>query len=98
MKIHPVGSHVLVKVQAQPPEETSPGGLVLPHKLPRAPQIVEVVAIGPGEYRNGALVPNRVEPGERAMMGTNYDSIELMIDGAPHRLIDEGDILAVVED
>ncbi|MDO5331731.1 MAG: co-chaperone GroES [Bacillota bacterium] len=93
MKVKPLGDKVLIKrVEA---EEKTAGGLILAATAKEAPQLAEVIAVGPGETVDGKLVPMQVKVGDKVFFG-KFSGTEIKIDGEEH-IISEKEILAIAE-
>lgn len=90
--IKPLADRVVVKILAQ--EEVTTGGIVLPDTAKEKPQEGEVVAVGPGKYEDGKLVPMSVKVGEKVIF-SKYGGTEIKIDGVEYLILRESDILAV---
>jgi len=94
MKVRPLGDKVLIKrLEA---EEKSAGGLILTGSAKEAPQLAEVIAVGPGETVDGKLVPMQVKVGEKVFFG-KFSGTTIKIDGEEHIILSEKEILAVAE-
>lgn len=90
--IKPLADRVVVKVLTQ--EEVTSGGIVLPDTAKEKPQEGEVVAVGPGKYEDGKLVPMTVKVGEKVIF-SKYGGTEVKVDGVEYLILRESDILAV---
>ncbi|MDI6869778.1 MAG: co-chaperone GroES [Bacillota bacterium] len=90
--IKPLADRVVVKVLSQ--EEVTSGGIVLPDTAKEKPQEGEVVAVGPGKYEDGKLVPMTVKVGEKVIF-SKYGGTEVKIDGEEYLILRESDILAI---
>ena len=94
MQIKPLSNRVVLKnVEA---EETTKSGILLTGTAKEKPQMSEVVAIGPGEVRDGVLVPMTVKVGNKVIT-SKYSGTEVKIDGEDYIIVKEDDILAIVE-
>jgi chaperonin GroES len=85
--VHPLGSRVLVRVEAQ--ENVTPSGLYLPDTAKEKPQRGEVVAIGDD------LEVIKVAVGDRVLF-PKYTGTEVRLDDADHLLIESGDLIAIL--
>ena len=54
-KIRPLHDRVIVKRIAE--EEKTKGGIIIPDTAKEKPQEGKVIAVGPGKYEDGKLVP-----------------------------------------
>jgi chaperonin GroES len=94
MNIKPLGDRVVIKrLEA---EETTKGGIVLPGSAKEKPQIVEVVAVGPGGVVDGKDVIMEVEVGDRVLI-SKYAGTEVKIDDLEYTILRQSDILAIVD-
>ena len=94
MTVKPLSNRVVLKkVEA---EETTKSGILLAGSAKEKPQMSEVVAIGPGEVRDGVLVPMTVKVGNKVIT-SKYSGTEVKIDGNEYIIVKEDDILAIVE-
>jgi chaperonin GroES len=94
MKLQPLGDRVVVK----PKEETdmrTPSGLVIPDTAKEKPQLGEVLAVGPGEFRDGARVPMDIEKGD-VVVYSKYGGTEVKHDGTDLLILSSRDVLAVI--
>ena len=94
MKLMPLSDRVVVK--AIEAEETTKSGLILPGSAKEKPQVMEVVAVGPGGEVDGKKVPMTVKPGQKVIT-SKYSGTEVKMDGEEYTIVRVGDILAVVE-
>ncbi|NMA17723.1 MAG: co-chaperone GroES [Clostridiaceae bacterium] len=94
MNIRPLGDRVVIKrLEA---EETTKGGIVLPGSAKEKPQVVEVIAVGPGGVVDGKDVIMEVEVGDHVLI-SKYAGTEVKMDGVEYTILRQNDILAVVE-
>ena len=95
MKLIPLSDRVIVKqVDA---EETTKAGIILTSAAQEKPQIIEVIAVGPGGLVDGNEVEMTVEPGDKVITG-KYSGTQVKVDGVEYTIVRQNDILAVVED
>ena len=94
MKIKPLFDKVVIKrIEAQ---ETTKAGILLPGSAQEKPQMSEVVAVGPGEVRDGVLVPMTVKVGDKVIV-SKFSGTEVKLDSTEYVIVKEDDILAIVE-
>ncbi len=94
MKMIPLADRVVVKpIEA---EETTKSGLILPGSAQEKPQVMEVVAVGPGGIVDGKEVKMTVAVGQRVIT-SKYSGTEVKCDGVEYTIVRVGDILAIVE-
>ncbi|MBR6546393.1 MAG: co-chaperone GroES [Clostridia bacterium] len=94
MKMIPLADRVVVKPIAA--EETTKSGLILPGSAQEKPQVMEVVAVGPGGIVDGKEVKMTVAVGQRVIT-SKYSGTEVKCDGVEYTIVRVGDILAIVE-
>lgn len=94
MKMVPLADRVVVK--AIEAEETTKSGLILPGSAQEKPQVMEVVAVGPGGVVDGKEVKMTVSVGQRVIT-SKYSGTEVKCDGVEYTIVRVGDILAIVE-
>lgn len=88
--IRPLGANVLIKrVEA---EEKTKGGIILASSAKEAPQIAEVIAVGPGtdDIKVDVMV------GEKVVF-KKFGGTELDYEGETYVILAYNDILAVVD-
>ena len=93
VKIQPLGDRVVIR----PLEETAEmrGGLYIPDTAKEKPQQGEIIAVGPGRYERGALVPMELKVGNKVLYG-KYSGTEVTLDDEQVLIIKEPDVLAVI--
>ena len=94
MKMIPLADRVVVK--AIEAEETTKSGLILPGSAQEKPQVMEVVAVGPGGVVDGKEIEMTVKVGQRVIT-SKYSGTEVKCDGIEYTIVRVGDILAIVE-
>ena len=94
MKLHPLGTHVIVARMGE--EEITKGGLFIPDTAKEKPQKGKVIAVGKGKtLKNGQKVAPDVKEGNIVLFG-KYSGDEFKIDGEECLILDEDDILAIL--
>ena len=93
VKIQPLADRVVVR----PLEDTEEmrGGLYIPDTAKEKPMQGEIVAVGPGRFEKGALVPMELSVGQKVLYG-KYSGSEVTIDDIEYLIIKESDVLAVL--
>ncbi len=94
MTIKPLADNVVVKATAA--EETTKSGIVLTSASKEKPQIVEVVAVGPGGLIDGKEVKMTVSVGDK-VIAAKYAGTEIKLDNEEYTVLGLSDILAIVE-
>lgn len=93
--VKPLGSRVMVKISKE--DEVTQGGIVLPDTAKKKPNEGVVVAVGPGRLlENGKRAPMSLKAGDRVIFA-EYAGTEFKIDGEPHVLVEDDQVLAVRE-
>ena len=88
--LEPIGDRVIVKRKRA--SDTTPGGIVLPDAAQESSRIGEVIAVGPGMFRqfpSGTAMPTA--NAERYPMQTKVGDKVLLPNGAQIIQLDEGD-------
>ncbi|MFV1960086.1 MAG: co-chaperone GroES [Planctomycetota bacterium] len=95
-KIKPLYDKVLLeRLEA---EEKTAGGIVLPDTAKEKPTQGRIVATGKGRLTDaGEQIAPGVTVGERVLFGS-YAGTEVKSEGKKYLILDEGEILAVVDD
>ena len=94
MTIKPLADRVVVKAVAA--EETTKTGIILPGTAQEKPQVMEVVAVGPGGLVDGNEVKMTVKVGDKVIT-SKYSGTEVKCDGEEYNIVRQSDILAIVE-
>ncbi len=94
MTIKPLADRVVVK--AVEVEETTTSGIILAASAQEKPQIVEVVAVGPGGIVDGNEVEMYVKVGDRVIT-SKYSGTEVKLNKEEFTIVRQNDILAIVE-
>lgn len=94
MKLTPLGDRIVVKPRDEDEVRTS-GGLVIPDTAKERPQLGEVLAVGPGEYKDGARIPVDVKVGD-VVFYSKYGGTEVKHDGEDLLILSSRDVLAVL--
>ena len=92
-KVNPLADRVVVKALEE--TETMRGGLYIPDTAKEKPQQGEIIAVGPGKYEDGKLVPMSVKVGDKVLYG-KYSGTEVTIDGEQLLILRESDVLAIL--
>jgi chaperonin GroES len=92
-KVKPLADRVVIKALEE--TEQMRGGLYIPDTAKEKPQQGEVIAVGPGRYDDGKLVPMSVKVGDKVLYG-KYSGTEVTIEGEQVLILRESDVLAVI--
>ncbi len=95
--IIPLGDRVLLKpLSADEYATKRASGIIIPETVDKErPEQGRVVAVGPGTYDDGVLVPVRVQVGDTVVF-SKYGYDEVKIDGVEYYILKEDSILAVI--
>jgi chaperonin GroES len=91
--VKPLADRVVIK--ALEDGEQMRGGLYIPDTAKEKPQQGEIVAVGPGRYDDGKLVPMSVSVGDKVLYG-KYSGTEVTIENEQYLILRESDVLAVI--
>ena len=91
--VKPLADRVVIK--ALEDTEQMRGGLYIPDTAKEKPQQGEIVAVGPGRYEDGKLVPMTVSVGDKVLYG-KYSGTEVTIENEQYLILRESDVLAVI--
>jgi len=96
MKIRPLADKVIV--QRTEAETKTAGGIVLPDSAKEKPQRGTIIAVGDGKILDdGSRSKMNVKKGDTVLF-TSYAGTEVKMGGKEYLIMDEGDIMAIVED
>src|SRR5512146_3224449 len=91
--VKPLADRVVIKALEE--SEQMRGGLYIPDTAKEKPQQGEIIAVGPGKYEDGKLVPMGVKKGDKVLDG-KYSGTEVTIDGEQLLILRESDVLAII--
>ncbi|MBQ4598957.1 MAG: co-chaperone GroES [Clostridia bacterium] len=94
MNLKPLSDRVVVKMVEL--EETTKSGIILPGTAKEKPQVAEVVAVGPGATKDGALVPMTVKVGDKVIT-SKYSGTEVKLGNDEYVIVRQDDILATID-
>ena len=94
MKLNPLGDRIVVKPKEDEESRTA-SGLVIPDTAKEKPQLGEVLAVGPGEYKDGERVPVDVSVGDLVFY-SKYGGTEVKVEGEEYLVLSSRDVLAVL--
>ena len=92
-KVQPLADRVVIRALEE--TEQMRGGLYIPDTAKEKPQQGEIIAIGPGKYEDGKLVPMTVKVGDKVLYG-KYSGTEVTLDNENYLILREADVLAVI--
>jgi chaperonin GroES len=91
--VKPLADRVVIKALEE--TEQMRGGLFIPDTAKEKPQQGEIVAVGPGRYEDGKLVPMSLKVGDKVLYG-KYSGTEVTINSDQLLILRETDVLAVI--
>ena len=94
MELKPLGDRIVVKPQDEE-ESRTPSGLVIPDTAKEKPQLGEVLAVGPGEYKDGERIPVDVNVGD-VVFYSKYGGTEVKHNGDDLLVLSSRDVLAIL--
>lgn len=94
MNLKPLGDRIVVKPQDEE-ESLTASGLVIPDTAKEKPQLGEVLAVGPGEIKDGERIPVDVNVGD-VVFYSKYGGTELKVEGDDYLILSSRDVLAVL--
>ena len=98
MNYEPLADRVIIKVDEEK-EEVSKGGIVIATTSQTEPKDLmtgTVVASGPGMYKSGVFVPNKLQVNDHVLYRRPLTD-KLTIDGGKYVLTNESDVVALVK-
>lgn len=94
--LQPLGDRVVVAPLEAKEETKLPSGIIIPETDKKEkPSKGKVVAVGPGRYDDGVLVPMTVKVGQ-VVLFSKYGYDEVTEDGEDYLILPESQILAVI--
>ncbi len=94
MNLTPLGDRIVVKPQDEDEVRTS-SGLVIPDTAKEKPQLGEVLAVGPGEFKDGERIPVDVNVGD-VVFYSKYGGTEVKQNGEDLLILSSRDVLAIL--
>jgi len=91
MDLEPLGDRVVVEPGEG--QDKTASGIVIPDTAKEKPQEGKVLAVGPGRYEEGKLIPLEVKPGD-IVIYSKYGGTEVKVGGKDYLILSERDILA----
>lgn len=95
MIVKPLRENILIKRVEE--ENKTAGGIILPDTAKEKPSEGKVIAVGEGRVTpDGKVLPMSIKVGDTVLF-SKWTGTEIKVDGEPHLIIKEGDILAIIE-
>jgi len=92
--VNSAGTLVVVKPQDEEESRTA-SGLVIPDTAKEKPQLGEVLAVGPGEFKDGERIPVDVNVGD-VVFYSKYGGTEVKHNGEDLLILSSRDVLAIL--
>ena len=94
MNLKPLGDRIVVKPQDEEESRTA-SGLVIPDTAKEKPQLGDVLAVGPGEFKDGERIPVDVNVGD-VVFYSKYGGTEVKHNGEDLLVLSSRDVLAIL--
>ncbi len=95
MIVKPLRENILIKRVEE--ENRTAGGIILPDTAKEKPSEGKVIAVGEGRVTpDGKVLPMSIKVGD-VVLFSKWTGTEIKVDGEPHLIVKEGDILAIIE-
>ena len=95
MIVKPLRENILIKRVEE--ENRTAGGIILPDTAKEKPTEGKVIAVGEGRITpDGKVLPMSIKVGD-VVLFSKWTGTEIKVDGEPHLIVKEGDILAIIE-
>ena len=94
MKIKPLADRVVVKPLEQ--ESKTKAGIIIPDTAKEKSQKGEVIAVGPGQYKDGQQIIPSVKIHDKILY-KEYSGDDFKLDGKEVVILKEEDIIAIIE-
>lgn len=92
--IQPANDYLVVKPVV---DTKSKGGIILVQsEKSQRPDQGEVLAVGPGRFENGHLIPMRVQVGDRIYF-SQYPNFDVTYNGEKYVMVREGQVCGIVK-
>ena len=92
--LEPLEDRIVVRPLEEETQKT-PSGIIIPDTAKEKPQEGEVVAVGPGRFEDGKLVPMTLKVGDRVIY-SKYGGTEVKVKGDEYLILSARDVLAIV--
>lgn len=94
--VSPLADRVVVRPADSKEEKQLASGIIIPETVDKErPSKGVVVAVGPGKYDDGDLIPMSVNVGDTVLF-SKYGFDEVKIDGVDYYILSESSVLAVL--
>jgi chaperonin GroES len=92
--LEPLEDRIVVRPLEEETQKTA-SGIIIPDTAKEKPQEGEVVAVGPGRYEDGKVVPMTLKVGDRVIY-SKYGGTEVKVEGDEYLVLTARDVLAKV--
>jgi len=92
--LEPLEDRIVVRPLEEDTQKTA-SGIIIPDTAKEKPQEGEVVAVGPGRYEDGKVVPMTLKVGDRVIY-SKYGGTEVKVEGDEYLVLTARDVLAKV--
>lgn len=97
MSLVPLADRVIIRpLSAEELGTTTASGIIIPDTAQEKATEGEVVAVGPGKYDDGVLIPMSVSVGDKVIF-SKYGYDEVKVGGKEYYVVAESNILAIVK-
>ena len=93
--LEPLEDRIVVRPLEEETQKTA-SGIIIPDTAKEKPQEGEVVAVGPGRYEDGKVVPMTLKVGDRVIY-SKYGGTEVKVEGDEYLVLTARDVLAKVK-
>jgi chaperonin GroES len=94
MNLKPLGDRIVVEPEDEAEARTA-SGLVIPDTAKEKPQLGKVLAVGPGEFKDGERIPLDVGVGDTVFY-SKYGGTEVKVEGIDYLILSARDVLAIL--
>ncbi|MBR2274370.1 MAG: co-chaperone GroES [Alphaproteobacteria bacterium] len=95
MQVKPLRENILIKRVEE--ENKTAGGIILPDTAKEKPSEGVVIAVGEGRVTpDGKVLPMNIKVGDTVLF-SKWTGTEIKVNGEPHLIVKEGDVLAIIE-
>lgn len=95
MQVKPLRENILIKRVEE--ENKTAGGIILPDTAKEKPSEGVVIAVGEGRVTpDGKVLPMSIKVGDTVLF-SKWTGTEIKVNGEPHLIVKEGDVLAIIE-
>lgn len=97
ISLKPLGDRIVVAPAGKDGEQKLASGIIIPATADKEkPMTGSVVAVGPGRFEDGALIPVSVKIGDEVIF-SKYGYDEVKVGGEEYYILSESSVLAVVK-